>query len=465
MSLLLNSCRRSAPSVVVGAHSRLFRTSSSLSRERQFRPFPEAREWARSQGLGSAKAWQALPKPSCIPAHPELTYRDEYIDLYDWLDYKKTPRHNRQGRGSDPPLKQAERCPNFAKHADTVDFVIDKLCSAGIGLEVMRMPRGCGANILFRLKINSAPAGLMGGVSRKEWGGISVRTGTVQDGWIRFNGLTSPNLTQHLPLVCFEPLSQRLFFFPPNSVSVVKIGISADRNKRGKYREFEVDNGHALMERLLDEASFSSSSLMTKGEWLRSEVLGATAFSYQRTLMGVSDLEECLYSHCGVELLFPGTLVSRFNSYVGNVRILHRTATYRQGPPHTGYEVALKHEIGRRCSYPIPSGEGVDACIVIMYERKSNVLRGCFVFPEQVLVEQGVFSTTGRADGKTTLKLYPPFEYNLENIRHRQVRATYEWQLPYYIDLSGTPSEVEESRAKFLRIFNDVKTVSTRADF
>jgi hypothetical protein len=54
-----------------------------------FRPFKEAREFARSLGLKSGKEWieycKSGNKPDDVPIAPWLTYAEEWIGLGDWL--------------------------------------------------------------------------------------------------------------------------------------------------------------------------------------------------------------------------------------------------------------------------------------------------------------------------------------------------------------------------------------------
>jgi hypothetical protein len=70
------------------------------------RPFDEAREFARSLGLRSAREWRTFSRgsmpekgirPKDVPGHPDAVYVGEWIGWWDWLGY--TPRPRRGGRG------------------------------------------------------------------------------------------------------------------------------------------------------------------------------------------------------------------------------------------------------------------------------------------------------------------------------------------------------------------------------
>ena len=60
---------------------------------RVWRPFEEARAFARSLGLKSQVEWLAWSKtparPSDIPAAPSGVYKGEWVDWYDWLGTRR----------------------------------------------------------------------------------------------------------------------------------------------------------------------------------------------------------------------------------------------------------------------------------------------------------------------------------------------------------------------------------------
>jgi hypothetical protein len=65
-------------------------TYTVSDRNRKFRPFNEAREYARSLNLFDANAWREYcssgKKPNDIPRHPYLTYKNEgWISWGDWV--------------------------------------------------------------------------------------------------------------------------------------------------------------------------------------------------------------------------------------------------------------------------------------------------------------------------------------------------------------------------------------------
>ena len=64
----------------------------------QWRPFTAARRWVRAQRLSGYAAWQKLAKtskrPSDIPSDPYHVYADLWVDWYDWLGTDRSRRRN-----------------------------------------------------------------------------------------------------------------------------------------------------------------------------------------------------------------------------------------------------------------------------------------------------------------------------------------------------------------------------------
>ena len=67
---------------------------TTRTRSVSFRPFEEAREFARSLKLDGQQAWkeyfQTNSKPEDIPYAPDKTYQDQWISWYDWLGKEET---------------------------------------------------------------------------------------------------------------------------------------------------------------------------------------------------------------------------------------------------------------------------------------------------------------------------------------------------------------------------------------
>ena len=66
--------------------------AKSRTSSKQFLPFSEAREFARSLGLASTRKWREWctlgQRPHNIPSDPQITYRDDgWVSWPDWLGY------------------------------------------------------------------------------------------------------------------------------------------------------------------------------------------------------------------------------------------------------------------------------------------------------------------------------------------------------------------------------------------
>ena len=66
--------------------------------KREFRPFEEAREFARALGLKNGNEWKEYArsgkKPAVIPGRPQSVYKKEWRGMYDWLGIKKYSKKN-----------------------------------------------------------------------------------------------------------------------------------------------------------------------------------------------------------------------------------------------------------------------------------------------------------------------------------------------------------------------------------
>lgn len=70
-------------------------TGYVANQERQYRPFEEAREFARSLGLKNSDEWRAWgrrgERPLDIPSNPNTTYRAHWSGWGDWLRSEDAP--------------------------------------------------------------------------------------------------------------------------------------------------------------------------------------------------------------------------------------------------------------------------------------------------------------------------------------------------------------------------------------
>ena len=79
-----------------------------LGYSKKFRPFEDARVFARGLGLNSIEEWLAYSKsgkrPKDIPSHPDLAYKNQgWKSMSDWLDI--SPRSKKQKSGKEKRIK------------------------------------------------------------------------------------------------------------------------------------------------------------------------------------------------------------------------------------------------------------------------------------------------------------------------------------------------------------------------
>jgi hypothetical protein len=71
-------------------------------KDRVYRPFTEAREFARKLNLKSGTEWKEYSKsdkkPDDIPSNPQNTYKNEWNGYGDWLDNEKVYRTYKEAR-------------------------------------------------------------------------------------------------------------------------------------------------------------------------------------------------------------------------------------------------------------------------------------------------------------------------------------------------------------------------------
>lgn len=66
--------------------------------------------------------------------------------------------------------------------------------------------------------------------------------------------------------------------------------------------------------------------------------------------------------------------------------------------------------------------------VIINTETKSHF--GQFVFPKDILITQGIFSTEIK-EGKRAFRVYPSWEKTTS----KQAQKTQEWQLDYFVEI------------------------------
>ena len=74
-----------------------------------------------------------------------------------------------------------------------------------------------------------------------------------------------------------------------------------------------------------------------------------------------------------------------------------------------------------------------DKVYFFVIQAETNNNKGQFVFPQSVLVEEGVFSSNG-SGGKRGIRVYPSWDKPTS----KQAQKTQEWQLKYFIETNSS---------------------------
>lgn len=106
-------------------------------------------------------------------------------------------------------------------------------------------------------------------------------------------------------------------------------------------------------------------------------------------------------------------------------KILFRTA--KTTPTKTGQFVTLWKRIEKGPIAPFSITDQIDFVII---NTTTATHFGQFVFPIEVLINQGIISTETK-EGKRALRVYPPWDITTS----KQAQKTQEWQLDYFLKI------------------------------
>ncbi len=158
----------------------------------------------------------------------------------------------------------------------------------------------------------------------------------------------------------------------------------------------------------------------------------------------LSIIEKQVYSPCKFRLShFTEEIESKEYSaaafVLNELRIKLRVA--KTTPAKVGQFVTLWKRNKAGITKPYDISDEVD--IVVICTRKNNQL-GQFVFPKSILVDQGIFSISGKG-GKRGFRVYPPWDL----APNKQAHKTQQWQLNFFLEILDL-SVLNLDRAKIL---------------
>jgi hypothetical protein len=135
-----------------------------------------------------------------------------------------------------------------------------------------------------------------------------------------------------------------------------------------------------------------------------------------------------IYKKCGLDCSIPIAEKESEEYDAHTLSIENKNAIYRKAkitPTKIGQFVTLWKRIVNGTIAPFESTEAIEYVIVNCVNKEYN---GIFIFPKNVLVNQGVFSTPLK-EGKRAIRVYPPWDIAI----NKQAIKTQKWQLLYFV--------------------------------
>ena len=130
-----------------------------------------------------------------------------------------------------------------------------------------------------------------------------------------------------------------------------------------------------------------------------------------------------------------------------NLQIKGKNIKFRKSkitPKKTGQFVTLWKRNDRKQTEPFTINDNYDFYIIFCEQSGKN---GFFLFPKLLLAANHILSSAKKI-GKRGFRVYPSWAIT----ENQQAKKSQQWQLEYFIDLSGNR---EEQLSKFTAIFSD----------
>lgn len=101
-------------------------------------------------------------------------------------------------------------------------------------------------------------------------------------------------------------------------------------------------------------------------------------------------------------------------------------------PTKTGQFVTIWKRNQEGITEPFANVDAID--FIIITSKTANNL-GQFIFPKQVLADQGIISQNGKS-GKRGIRVYPPWDI----AENKQAKKTQSWQIQYFLSIQSDDS-------------------------
>ena len=155
-------------------------------------------------------------------------------------------------------------------------------------------------------------------------------------------------------------------------------------------------------------------------------------------------IKELLYDKC--EYILSNLVVnpeskeySACSFELNNLKIIYRASKIT--PTKTGQFVTIWKRNENGITEPIDYADNFDFMVITCIKDKQV---GQFIFPKQVLSENGIISKNAK-QGKRGIRVYPPWDV----VQNKQAANTQQWQQKYFVEL-GINEEREVNFAKEL---------------
>lgn len=141
--------------------------------------------------------------------------------------------------------------------------------------------------------------------------------------------------------------------------------------------------------------------------------------------------KELVYDSCNLKCTAPEAEPESADYSAYRFKINDKWVSYREAkitPTKTGQFVTLWKRNISGIIEPFDFSDAIDFVIISIRKEKNF---GQFIFPKEVLLKKGIFSTETK-EGKRATRVYAPWDI----ANSKQAQKTQLWQLDYFLDIS-----------------------------
>lgn len=153
--------------------------------------------------------------------------------------------------------------------------------------------------------------------------------------------------------------------------------------------------------------------------------------SLPKDLIIANDL---VYNGCNFTISKPQSEAESTDYDAYNFHLNGKSICYRKAkitPTKTGQFVTLWKRNKNGIIQPFDFSDAIDFVIISVCK---DGLSGQFIFPKNILLEKGIFSTAAK-EGKRATRVYPPWD----ETTNKQAQKTQNWQLDYFYKIAPDP--------------------------